>query len=132
MARKVFHSFHYDGDSQRASQVRNIGAVEGNTPVSSSAAYHSLLEKRCRKCAPLETLAAIEKARAYGTWLVVGDPSTQEEHRERRLCSMRMVRALRRWSARSQGSCLAVPRNTSSGVCPSNAPWGMTVLCSWT
>ncbi|RLA48095.1 MAG: hypothetical protein DRR06_00675 [Gammaproteobacteria bacterium] len=32
MARKVFYSFHYDKDNWRASQVRNIGAVEGNKP----------------------------------------------------------------------------------------------------
>lgn len=36
MARKVFYSFHFDNDSWRASQVRNIGAVEGNKPVSSN------------------------------------------------------------------------------------------------
>ena len=34
MARKVFYSFHYQPDSWRASQVRNIGAVEGNQPAS--------------------------------------------------------------------------------------------------
>ncbi|ENZ83251.1 TIR domain-containing protein [Caulobacter vibrioides] len=34
MARKVFFSFHYDGDSQRASQVRNMGVLEGNQTVS--------------------------------------------------------------------------------------------------
>lgn len=32
MARKVFYSFHYIPDNWRASQVRNIGAVEGNQP----------------------------------------------------------------------------------------------------
>lgn len=30
MARKVFFSFHYQQDAWRASQVRNIGVVEGN------------------------------------------------------------------------------------------------------
>jgi hypothetical protein len=30
MARKVFFSFHYQRDAWRASQVRNIGVVEGN------------------------------------------------------------------------------------------------------
>ena len=30
--RKVFYSFHYDPDNWRASQVRNIGRVEGNKP----------------------------------------------------------------------------------------------------
>lgn len=34
MARRVFFSFHYKPDSTRASQVRNIGALEGNSPVS--------------------------------------------------------------------------------------------------
>lgn len=32
MARKVFYSFHYNPDNWRASQVRNIGAIEGNQP----------------------------------------------------------------------------------------------------
>lgn len=34
MARRCFYSFHYVPDNWRASQVRNIGVVEGNTPVS--------------------------------------------------------------------------------------------------
>src|SRR5947209_3168863 len=34
MARKVFFSFHYKPDNWRASQVRNMGLVEGNVPVS--------------------------------------------------------------------------------------------------
>jgi hypothetical protein len=34
MARKVFYSFHFDADSWRAAQVRQIGALEGNEPVS--------------------------------------------------------------------------------------------------
>lgn len=34
MARRVFFSFHYIPDNWRASQVRNIGAIEGNAPVS--------------------------------------------------------------------------------------------------
>jgi len=34
MARKVFYSFHFDNDNWRAGQVRNIGAVEGDKPVS--------------------------------------------------------------------------------------------------
>jgi hypothetical protein len=34
MARKAFYSFHYKPDNWRASQVRNIGVVEGNSPVS--------------------------------------------------------------------------------------------------
>lgn len=32
MARKAFYSFHYLPDNWRASQVRNIGVVEGNQP----------------------------------------------------------------------------------------------------
>lgn len=32
MARRVFYSFHYLPDNWRASQVRNIGVVEGNLP----------------------------------------------------------------------------------------------------
>jgi len=34
MARKCFYSFHYKPDCVRASQVRNIGVIEGNQPVS--------------------------------------------------------------------------------------------------
>ena len=34
MARKVFYSFHYKPDCWRAAQVRNMGVVEGNAPVS--------------------------------------------------------------------------------------------------
>lgn len=34
MTRQVFYSFHYDPDSVRASQVRNMGVVEGNKPAS--------------------------------------------------------------------------------------------------
>lgn len=30
--RQVFYSFHYEPDSWRASQVRNIGIIEGNRP----------------------------------------------------------------------------------------------------
>lgn len=32
MARRVFYSFHYKPDNWRASQVRNMGAIEGNRP----------------------------------------------------------------------------------------------------
>jgi hypothetical protein len=34
MARKAFYSFHYVPDNWRASQVRNIGTIEGNSTVS--------------------------------------------------------------------------------------------------
>ena len=32
--RRVFFSFHYKPDNWRASEVRNIGKVEGNSPAS--------------------------------------------------------------------------------------------------
>ena len=32
MSRRVFFSFHYNRDASRASQVRNMGTVEGNKP----------------------------------------------------------------------------------------------------
>lgn len=34
MARKVFYSFHYNGDRDRVAQVRNMGVVEGS-PIAS-------------------------------------------------------------------------------------------------
>ena len=34
MARRAFYSFHYVPDNWRASQVRNMGMVEGDAPVS--------------------------------------------------------------------------------------------------
>ena len=34
MARRSFFSFHYKPDASRASQVRNMGMVDGNKPVS--------------------------------------------------------------------------------------------------
>ena len=34
--RQVFYSFHYEPDSWRAAQIRNIGVIEGNNPVSSN------------------------------------------------------------------------------------------------
>lgn len=37
MARKIFYSFHFDNDVMRVQQVRNMGVVEGNTPVSPNA-----------------------------------------------------------------------------------------------
>ena len=33
MARKVFYSFHFHNDCQRAAQVRNMGVLEGNAPI---------------------------------------------------------------------------------------------------
>ena len=32
MKRRVFYSFHYVPDNWRAATVRNIGAIEGNSP----------------------------------------------------------------------------------------------------
>jgi hypothetical protein len=32
MARRAFYSFHYIPDNWRASQVRNMGVIDGNTP----------------------------------------------------------------------------------------------------
>lgn len=32
--RQVFFSFHFDNDVMRVQQIRNIGAIEGNTPIS--------------------------------------------------------------------------------------------------
>ena len=37
MRRRVFFSFHYEPDNWRAAQVRNMGTVEGNEPVSDNA-----------------------------------------------------------------------------------------------
>src|SRR5436190_12690971 len=34
MARRSFYSFHYMPDNWRASQVRNMGVIEGNRPCS--------------------------------------------------------------------------------------------------
>jgi hypothetical protein len=34
VARRVFFSFHYKADNWRAAQVRNMGVVEGNPPLS--------------------------------------------------------------------------------------------------
>lgn len=34
MKKSVFYSFHYDNDVMRVQQIRNIGVIEGNTPVS--------------------------------------------------------------------------------------------------
>ncbi len=34
MARRCFYSFHYKPDNSRAALVRNIGAIDGNAPVS--------------------------------------------------------------------------------------------------
>lgn len=31
--RQVFYSFHFDNDVMRVQQIRNIGTIEGNTPV---------------------------------------------------------------------------------------------------
>jgi hypothetical protein len=36
MPRKVFYSFHFDGDCWRTQTVRNINAIEGNKPCSAN------------------------------------------------------------------------------------------------
>lgn len=36
MAYRAFYSFHFNNDHWRANQVRNMGVVEGNTPISSN------------------------------------------------------------------------------------------------
>ena len=33
---EVFYSFHYDRDVMRVQQIRNIGMIEGNQPVSAN------------------------------------------------------------------------------------------------
>jgi len=34
--RQVFYSFHFDKDVMRVQQIRNMGVIEGNTPVSAN------------------------------------------------------------------------------------------------
>ena len=34
--RQVFYSFHFDNDVMRAQMIRNIGVIEGNTPISAN------------------------------------------------------------------------------------------------
>ena len=34
--RQVFYSFHFDNDVMRVQQIRNIGVIEGNTPVTAN------------------------------------------------------------------------------------------------
>jgi len=36
MSRRVFYSFHFEQDSRRVAQIRNIGVIEGNKPASSN------------------------------------------------------------------------------------------------
>ncbi len=36
MAKRCFFSFHYKPDSQRASQVRQVGTIEGNKPATNN------------------------------------------------------------------------------------------------
>ena len=33
MARRVFYSFHYDNDVFRVQQIRHMGIIDGNEPV---------------------------------------------------------------------------------------------------
>jgi len=34
--RQIFYSFHFDNDVMRVQQIRNMGVVEGNTPISAN------------------------------------------------------------------------------------------------
>jgi hypothetical protein len=34
--RRIFYSFHFDNDVMRVQQIRNIGSIEGNKPVSAN------------------------------------------------------------------------------------------------
>ena len=43
MARRTFFSFHYKPDNAGAAQVRNMGVVEGNKPVSDRCFRHQVL-----------------------------------------------------------------------------------------
>ncbi|BBQ52851.1 hypothetical protein WP2S18C03_19320 [Aeromonas veronii] len=36
MKRKVFYSFHFDNDVMRVQQIRNMGQLEGDEPVSAN------------------------------------------------------------------------------------------------
>jgi hypothetical protein len=49
-----------------------------------------------------------------------------------RLASTRARRAAAARDVRSAGTASPVPKYISSGVCPRNAEWGSTRLCSWT
>ena len=42
--RQVFYSFHYANDVMRVQQIRNIGMVEGNSPVSPNAVSYTHLD----------------------------------------------------------------------------------------
>ena len=53
-------------------------------------------------------------------------------HDADRLASMRVRRAAAARNVRSAGTASPVPRYISSGVCPRNAEWGSTRLCSST
>ena len=51
MKRQVFFSFHYKPDNWRASQVREMGTIEGNSAVSDN----DWETARRRRCAPRRT-----------------------------------------------------------------------------
>ncbi len=36
MKRQIFYSFHFENDVMRVQQIRNIGSIEGNNPVSTN------------------------------------------------------------------------------------------------
>ena len=53
-------------------------------------------------------------------------------HAADRLASARARRAAAARAVRAAGTASPVPKYISSGVCPRNAEWGSTRLCSWT
>jgi len=71
MVRKVFFSFHFDNDVMRVQLVRNMGALEGNEPVSvndwervrkSEESIKSWIENTMRNCDCLIVLVGSETA----------------------------------------------------------------------
>ena len=76
------------------------------------------------------------RARGY-RWSAGGDhaAASMEEHVPQvadRLASARTRRAAAARDVRSTRTASPVPKYISSGVCPQNAEWGSTWLCSWT
>jgi hypothetical protein len=70
-------------------------------------------------------------------WSAGGDhaAASMEEHVPQaadRLASARARRAAAARAVRSARTASPLPKYISSGVCPQNAEWGSTWLCSWT
>ena len=53
--RQVFYSFHYKNDVMRVQQIRNIGVIEGNIPVSSNT-WEEIERKKIFNLTPFLTL----------------------------------------------------------------------------